>query len=394
MREDEMNDNNEMHAAMSDADHAMLPLLAGWLDGELSAEDAARVQAALKRSATLRAVLAEWRSVDSALTASEPQRSAADWEALAQRVEHAIADDGKAAVAGPSMLDRIRSQFGTRTWAIGGSGALAAVVLLVLLWPVRLDILDHTGVAPKQTLPSLDTAPTPGAPTSTEADQPALANDVGKRGIASPSPSPAPAPAPARESKELAQDIHAPAIDEMRQRQPVPSNALKTDLPEVVVPRQKAVVPEEEQVVGGGKDEVATSPAARVALPTPKPSMFRLHGSPPATGDSDEAWLARNTQRLDAAVASGDGDSMQSLITETAQRRDTDADATNAALLAFSIRCRCELLRLAPEAIANTDACPRIRTDYNEWQRIVAAEERGSAEAVRMVTLVRKLCPE
>jgi hypothetical protein len=85
---------------------------------------------------------------------------------------------------------------------------------------------------------------------------------------------------------------------------------------------------------------------------------------------------------------------MQSLITETAQRRDTDADATNAALLAFSIRCRCELLRLAPEAIANTDACPRIRTDYNEWQRIVAAEERGSAEAVRMVTLVRKLCPE
>ena len=100
---------------MNDADRKILPLLAGWLDGELTPDEARRVETALEHSAELRAVLEEWRSVDGMMPSNDPMRPEADWEALARRVEDAVAADVERAPAAQRETAAMQQEASSRT---------------------------------------------------------------------------------------------------------------------------------------------------------------------------------------------------------------------------------------------------------------------------------------
>ncbi len=112
--------------------------LTAYLDGELDAVAARRVDAHLVGCAACRATLAAWREADAALAAVAPARSEAEWEALAQRVDRTIGEEEardarirEAAARAPESKPPGRRRF---LW-VWSSGAVAAAALVLLMRP-------------------------------------------------------------------------------------------------------------------------------------------------------------------------------------------------------------------------------------------------------------------
>jgi hypothetical protein len=141
---------------MNEDDREMLPLLAGWLDGELSAEDARRVETALVRSPELQEVLERWRLHDEAMPRGEAFRSEAEWEALARRVDRAIAADtetvdgtesGRARASSPKPEPgwrRLAGALRPKRLAYGGMSTLVVAALVLLLYPRQEEMLKRS----------------------------------------------------------------------------------------------------------------------------------------------------------------------------------------------------------------------------------------------------------
>jgi len=117
--------------------------LSGYLDGELTSEERAEVEARLAASPELRAELDEIRVVRDAVR-SLPRRDAPAgfWDTIVANVETA-ADDDEVAVAGDLALVSDLGERRARTvpWRwIAGTAAAAAVVIAVFVVPGRAQV--------------------------------------------------------------------------------------------------------------------------------------------------------------------------------------------------------------------------------------------------------------
>jgi anti-sigma factor RsiW len=115
--------------------------LSGYLDGELTAEERAEVEARLAASTELRAELEEIRVVRDAVRAL-PRRDAPSgfWDAVVANVETASDDDAHAGDFAP-VHDLGERRARTVRWRwIAGAAAAAAVAIAVFVVPGRTQV--------------------------------------------------------------------------------------------------------------------------------------------------------------------------------------------------------------------------------------------------------------
>ena len=420
---------------MNEAEREILPLLSGWLDGELTPEENQRVEKALERSATLRAIVDEWRSVEQTIHAQETVRSDAEWEALALRVEGAIAEEPGSAASShqqavgrgtrelsTSWLERIQAWFAPRRWAVGGTGALAAVVLLVILWPRSEELLNTPGVLKNVPTPEVeqptarqrevvqlgkeesqasDTVKEPAVGASDEVAAssgelglpPALDEKKSEADARRDTPTTPPALAsapPAPEADRVVPEAEAPAAGPSRlQREGRTSEAM------VQIDRA------EEVLLDSGtrkKDANQAAPTAKLLVPpepVPPASRERSVARQFLALQSHDGWLAQTNRRLHAALETKDHDDLQQIVADIDRHRvETPADASNVAFLELAIRGRGEYMRLFPDASGNDNACDTIRADYATFQKLADQTTQESLEGLQIRDLVGEVCPE
>ena len=373
---------------MNDADREMLPLLAGWLDGELTPGDAKRVEEALARSAELRAVLEEWSAVDAAMPREAPERPEAEWEALATRVDDAVAAEAarereavRREAAGPVDAGRRgggwRSWFGTRAWAMGG-GALVAATLALLLWPQQEKLLRDS-----ETVGEMAARGDRPGPSATEADIPREEEEkepgrVAEKGIV-------------RETLTASPGAASSTVDEL--------DADRVDGPALAAP-PPASVPEAEAV--DERTLEATMKKSEGERNAPAFRDVRL-----SRGSSESSYnilvlregpepidLPRLDRELEAAVAEADEVALLRVLEELDRYgADPSGDDGIVAVLGLRIRARSEQIRLFAGAAGSDSACEKIRADYDEWRRLADPVVLESWEGLRIRESVREVCP-
>ena len=427
-----MKDENKLN----DADRQVLPLLAGWLDGELTAADAQRVEAALERSAELRAVLEEWRSVDQVMQQSEPVRSEAEWEALALRVEDAIAVETDRDAPGsqeklpthnaPGWFDRCWTWFGNRRWAVGGSGAIAAAVLLVVLWPNSEQLLNQPGVRETELPPTeapLQTSPQAASPSvgviaesKKTSEQTAVLDESSKAEKADEAKAMNIPKAVARskdqggKTQELPQlDTNAPAPAATSEASAVASDAFQTEADEKVTGRARRSSEVEARVESVEEESPKETSAPQAADSQARSTSRQIATAPssakdanirrsPEKIDADDSWMTQLNTQLDNAVAAQNQNDLRGIIAEIDRRRSAAAaaaaDETDVIVVGFAVRARSESLRLFPEAPENVNACVAIRSDYDEWLRLASQEIKDSPDGRRVRSAVDAACAD
>lgn len=126
---------------MSD-DKSIEALLSRYVDGELNAEETARVEKLLAEDESARATVAAFREADAALADGLPMRTEAEWSRLEARVSDAIdaeqAKDAEAAAASGAPADDARPTTPrARNWRLALLGVLSTATVLTLVWQSR-----------------------------------------------------------------------------------------------------------------------------------------------------------------------------------------------------------------------------------------------------------------
>jgi hypothetical protein len=418
---------------MNDADRKLLPLLSGWLDGELTADDAQRVEEALRHSPELRAVLEEWRGLDETIPGTIPSRPEADWEALAMRVENAVQAEATAdaQTQRPTLrkagteprsdaagwFDRLRLLWGSHRWALGGGGSIVAAALLVLLlWPDPQGRLRDAGVTPESITPPAESSPVglPPAPPPPEAQPPVAPPptapstatttppSVGKaeesrdasdarEGAGMPTPArsttasrPQPQPPTAEPEPVPARHQAAPRADQPKQASPPPE----------VTPRPREAQQKTDQQA---TDDLLETPVKSFQLQ----SMSRAQQDRMTIRESvpqmltEEEWRYDTETDLQKAVADQDREALENLVGDIDRHRtERTTSSDDVATLGLSLRARGQLLRLFPDALEQPDACARLRQDYDLWRQRADGDRASSWEGVQIRDLVRDACPQ
>ncbi len=151
---------------MKDRCREFQDLLSAYVDGELPAADAARVEQHVAGCDECTAVVEAYALTDADLAATVPARGETEWEALASRVDRAIEEDSgrSAEVSSTGAADRPpgpawHAWFHPRTLAFGSGGILVAALLVALFRP-WVDGPSPTSLPP---------SPVPPAPLSKNA---------------------------------------------------------------------------------------------------------------------------------------------------------------------------------------------------------------------------------
>lgn len=367
---------------MNSADRDILPLLAGWLDGELTPEEKQRVEAALARSADLRTALAEWRSVDAAMPQGEPVRAEVEWETLAMRVEATIADEVENNVAtatkqAPTARQRVGADrrwtawLGSNRWAMGGGSAFVVAAIALLIWTMPSEVLRDVGVVDEETAQKADLKQRLSKEKVNTAPPAAAAPEVPAMGTAQPSP------AETRERKDsdksAPKKLETPSF-ERTLGLPRESPHSEAPLPDAIDILARALVEKESDVTRNSATVQSFSMADRSRA---KPTNQRL------------------AQQLDTAIAARDRSALQRVVADL-NRHHAEApdDSTNVTALGLAVRARAEFLRLFPDATENQDACVNIRSRYDNWQKLADPTLLESWEGLQMHHLVNDVCPE
>lgn len=209
-------------------------LLSAYLDRELDPLVARRVEEHLVSCVACSDALAAMREAGRVLAAAVPLRSEAEWEALALRVEMAI-DREEARVfqeaasqevvaatvpdfemASPRAAAIKRERVGRRTrgfgWWAYGSGAVAAAMLVLLLWPWFKEHVEEGPPAPRASAPQLgvpreEPAPSPSSEQETlSLREPTAAQEPASPPTTTPGSSPAkPLPTEKRDAASSAE---------------------------------------------------------------------------------------------------------------------------------------------------------------------------------------------
>jgi anti-sigma factor RsiW len=133
-------------------------LLSAYRDGELSAEEARRIEEHLGTCPDCRDALATDERAETALADGQVARTEAEWEALSLRVERAVAKEAEALrpVASVGAWRRFFRSLTPARVAFGSIGTLAAATLIFLLQPWQEELMPD----PESTL---SRAPSPEA---------------------------------------------------------------------------------------------------------------------------------------------------------------------------------------------------------------------------------------
>jgi hypothetical protein len=364
---------------MNEADREILPLLAGWLDGELSAEDARRVEGALERSAELRAVVDEWRATDAALAGPEPVRSEAEWEALARRVEGAIAAEAEADAERGTPATRVGAapwwrRLAPRRLAFGGGGVLVAAALVLLLWSRQEDLVRESEpvgaraareVAPGviEDGPSRDAEPAAPAPELPERG--GRADEI---------------------SEEVRAQEEAPDAGDLR----ISEEARELASPEPEAPTASSASGEK-KATGFAPIPVGRADRSRLSKAEDAPDLLAeapaIESAELTSGTDLDAELGK---LLDSAVAAGDVEGVRRLAWALDRRRlETTAGPARVAAVALAARAWCELAVLEPE---DPRSCETARARVAEWEDVADASARGSDEGVALRKLLHDAC--